>query len=349
MDAITRAIGRPLLRAPSPVRTLWTARRPIEIDERRLDPHLQHVLFVMRRGSRPIETLPLHHARRVYDGLPKLFEDGVPPGVTSSPLVLAGPTGGLAARVYRPVGVSCPPVLVYLHGGGGVLGSIRSHDGVCRRIATRARCLVVSVEYRLAPEAPFPAAVHDATAAFAQVAARAAQLGGDPTRVGVGGDSMGGNLSAVVAQQCRDQRVRAPIIQLLIYPATDGRAGTASLERLSRGFGLDAGLMRWFRATYLAGADPLHPLASPAMASDLGGLCPAIVATAGYDPLRDEGDAYAASLDGAGVPTRHLHFPGLAHTFVQMTGIVPAAALALDQIADELHAAFERARVHAQE
>lgn len=343
LDNLTLRLGRPLLRAPRPVRRLVTARRPVEVDDRRLDEHLQHVLFVMNRGSRPLEQLPLWRARQVYDGLPELFENGSPPGVTTSPLVLPGPAGGLVARVYRPIGAERPPVLLYLHGGGGVLGSLRSHDGVCRRIAARAGCLVVCVDYRLAPESPFPAALDDALAAFEGVCARAERLGADPTRVAVGGDSMGGNLSAVLAQVCRDEGRRAPTAQLLIYPATDGRAQTGSRRTLARGYGLDETLIAFFRESYLGGTDPLHPRVSPALAKDLGGLSPAIVATAGYDPFRDEGDAYAASLAAAGVATRHLQFHNLAHTFVQMTGIVPAAASALDDVSDELRRVLARA------
>ena len=321
-----------------------TARRPVEIDDRRLDEHLQHVLFVMRRGSKPIEQLPLWRARQIYDALPELFEDRPPPGVTTSPLVLAGPTGGLVARVYRPAGAERPPVLMYLHGGGGVLGSLRSHDGVCRRIAARSGCLVVAVDYRLAPEAPFPAALDDALAAFEGVCDVAERIGGDPTRVAVGGDSMGGNLTAVLSQVCRDEGRRAPTVQMLIYPATDGRAETGSRRKLARGYGLDATLIEFFRDSYLGDTDPLHPRVSPGLAKDLGGLAPAIVATAGYDPFRDEGNAYASALARAGVPTRHLEFHELAHTFVQMTGIVPAAAAALDEVSDVLRRELERAK-----
>jgi acetyl esterase len=336
-------LGRPLLRGPSPLRRLVTARRPVVIDDGRLDPHLQHALFVMNRGSRPLHRMSLRRARALYDRMPLMFEDDPPPGVSGSELRLSGPAGPLPARVYRPGGLRRPPVLVYFHGGGGVVGSLDSHDGVCRRIAARAGCIVVHVAYRLAPEHPFPAAVHDAIEAFFEVTELAERLGGDPRRVGVGGDSMGGNLSAVVAQHCRDAGGRVPAVQMLVYPATDGRRQSPSLERFAEGFGLDEELQRWFRESYLAGADVFDPRVSPALAPDLGGLCPAVVATAGYDPLRDEGEAYAEALEAAGVEVRHLRFADLGHTFVQMTGVVPRAARALDEIADATRAVFERA------
>lgn len=334
------------MRAPAPVRRWVTARAPVIVGDHPLDPDVQHVLWVIARGSRPFHELGLRGARQIYDRMPLLFDDVPHEGVHREVALLPGASGALEAWVYRPAQGRDLPMLVYLHGGGGVVGSPRSHDGVCRLLAEHADCVVVSVDYRLAPEHPYPAAVLDAEAAFVAAATLAPRWDVDPTRIAIGGDSMGGNLAAVVSLRRRDARGPAPRVQLLIYPPTHAAGETGSRRQLvDGGFVLTRELMQWFRDHYIGEADPDDPSISPLLAPDLSGQCPAIVVTAGYDPLRDEGDAYAAALTAAGVPTQHLRYPTLLHSFVQMTGVVPAARAAMLEIAGALrralHAPFE--------
>ena len=227
-----------------------------------------------------------------------------------------GPHGPVPVRIYVPDAPSPRPALVLLHGGGFVFGDVETHDPTARRFCAEAGVVVASVDYRLAPEHPFPAAVDDAEAATRWTIDHATELGADPERVVVSGDSAGGNLAAVVARRLRDAGGPPLAGQLLIYPTTDMRPGDhhPSKRELAEGYGLDAAEMAWFGERYLNGeADTEHPDASPLLASDLSGLPPAFVLTAEYDPLRDEGDAYAARLAEAGVPVEHVRLAGTIH------------------------------------
>ena len=236
---------------------------------------------------------------------------------------------GRPARLYRPAADGPVPTLVYLHGGGFVIGDLDTHDQTCRVLCRRADLAVLSVDYRLAPEHPFPAAVEDALAAVTWAADHLADLGGGE-RLGVGGDSAGGNLAAVAAQTLRD-RVHA---QVLVYPATHMAGDYPSRVENAEGYFLDMATMEWFAAHYLGeGADLADPQHSPLL-GDLAGLPPALVVTAEYDPLRDEGEAYAAALADAGVPVDLVRFDGLVHGFIDMGPMSPAAAAALDDVAD---------------
>ncbi len=240
-------------------------------------------------------------------------------------LELPGPAGPLPARLYVPAGLpggEPAPLLVYYHGGGWVVGDLDTHDGVCRFLAAAAGVAVLSVDYRLAPEHPFPAAVEDSLAAFAWAAENAASLGADPARIAVGGDSAGGNLSASVSLLARAAGGPTPAMQLLIYPVTDALGGQRSRELFAEGFLLTRGDMDYFEAHYLPpGADPADPRVSVLQAPDLSGLPPAYVATAGFDPLRDEGEAYALRLREAGVPVALRRHPGLIHSFANETAV----------------------------
>lgn len=253
-------------------------------------------------------------------------------------LEAGGAAGPIAVRLYEPHSAPRePPVLVYFHGGGWVVGSLDTHDGLCRVLADEAGLAVLSVDYRLAPEHPFPAAVDDAMCAYEWVLDNARRLGVDGARVAVGGDSAGGTLSAVVAQQARSRRLAMPRFQLLIYPATDLRRLTASNRTLAEGYLLTGSLMDWFLGHYLAdAADKTDPRASPLLADDLGGLPEAYVVTAGFDPLRDEGRAYADRLRQAGVRTRYVCQAGLVHGFANMTYGIPAARRAVSDAAGAL-------------
>ena len=246
---------------------------------------------------------------------------------------LPGRRGNIPARFYHPAAHGPRPVLVYYHGGGFVLGDLEAYDAVCRGLCDRTGALVISVDYRLAPEHPFPAAVDDAVDAYKWVRVHAPELGADPDRVAVGGDSAGGNLAAVVSQVARDEGLPLPRFQLLIYPATDMRRQTASHANLSEGYFLTRADMDWFLGSYLPGPEALtDPRASPLLAKDLSGLPPAHVVTAGFDPLRDEGRAYAEALGAAGVTVTHAHHPGLIDGFASMGGVLRAAAEAVDRL-----------------
>lgn len=254
-----------------------------------------------------------------------------------------GPAGRLPLRVYRPRETGDRlPVLVYYHGGGFVLGSLDSHDGVCRRLARGADCIVVAVNYRLGPEHRFPAAIEDGAAAFEWIADNAADLGGDPARVAVGGDSAGGCLAAVLCHRQRDAAGPQPALQLLIYPVTDQSRSMESHGLFDHGYYLDKPLKDWFVDNYLHGPEQERdPRASPLFAERFDGLAPAVIASAGFDPLRDEDEAYAERLRGAGVAVTELYEPALVHGFLNMPGLREPGA-AIGRIAAGL-----RARLHA--
>ncbi len=247
-------------------------------------------------------------------------EDVVPVGSVEDATV-----AGLEARVYRREGEGPWPTMLYLHGGGFVIGDLDTHDQICRRICAGASCVVVSVAYRLAPEAPFPAAVEDASAAVRWVSERLADLGGNDL-LAVGGDSAGGNLAAVVAQQHRDL-VGA---QVLIYPATHPLGDYGSRADNAEGYLLEVATMEWF-FTHYGPTDPDDPRVAPLL-GDVTGVAPAVVVTAEYDPLRDEGEAYADTLEAAGVPVDRTRYDGLVHGFIDMATMSPAAGAALDDL-----------------
>ncbi len=252
-----------------------------------------------------------------------------------------GPDGPIPVRVYTPPGDGPHPALVYFHGGGWVLCGLDTHDATCRELAVGAGCVVVSVDYRLAPEAKFPAALEDCYAATVWTLEQADRLGIDPRRVAVGGDSAGGNLAAVVSLLCRDRKGPELVHQLLIYPVTNHAFDTPSYQENGKGYFLSADMMRWFWHHYLPDeAEGANPLASPLRAGDLRGLPSATVLTAEYDPLRDEGRAYAERLEAAGVATRHTSYPGVFHGFFAMTNEIPRARAALDETCRALREAF---------
>lgn len=242
-----------------------------------------------------------------------------------------GPAGEIPVRVYRPEAAGPVPTIVFFHGGGWVVGDLDTHDNMARTLCRDCSAVVVSVDYRLAPEAPFPAAVEDALAATRFVLEHAEKLGGD-ARVAVAGDSAGANQAAVVAQQLRDEGAPALAGQLLVYPATDVTGDHPSRLENAEGYLLDLATMAWFLGHYAADAG-LHedPRLSPLRHQDLAGLPPAVVVTAEYDPLRDEGQAYAAALTRAGVPTDVRCFEGLIHGFFDMGTFSRGAQAAIEE------------------
>ncbi|MFI6781244.1 alpha/beta hydrolase [Micromonospora sp. NPDC050276] len=271
-------------------------------------------------GTPPLYAQTLGQARAADLAAIRAGSGAVEPVTEVRDERIPGPGGELPLRVYRPAGSGPLPTLLYFFGGGWTLGSIETADGICRRLANAVPCQVITVGYRLAPEHPFPAAVHDCHAAASWIARHADRLGVDPTRLAVGGDSAGGNLAAAVTLLCRTDGP-ALTAQLLVYPNTDqsgesdGPSGDDDPALFNRRS------VAWYRTHYLA--DPAHardPLASPLLADDLSGLPPALVVTAELDPLCAEGQRYAERLRDAGVPTRLEHYPGMIHGFFAMPG-----------------------------
>jgi acetyl esterase len=251
-------------------------------------------------------------------------------------------TGGeIMVRVYRPAGVSPHPVLVFYHGGGWVIGDLYTHDGICRSIVNAAGCAVAAVDYRLAPEFKYPTPVEDSYAGLLWVVANATRLGLDPARVAVGGDSAGGNLAAVMALLARDRRGPRLLLQVLVYPVTNHDFGTVSYRENATGYVLGTEDMRWFWRHYLAREEQgREPQASPLLAKSLANLPPALVITAGCDPLRDEGEAYAGRLRDAGVAVTLTQYPGMFHGFLRMTRILDQSRVLLDEMAAALRKAL---------
>ena len=305
-----------------------------------LDPEAKMLLEQLTTVVKPFEELSVEEARAAIVTLSAAAGEGEPVARVEN-RTLPGPRGEIPVRVYTPEGRAPFPVLVYFHGGGWVIGNLETHDGLCRHLANAAHCVVVSVDYRLAPEHPFPASGEDAYAATRWVAGNAAALGGDAKRIAVGGDSAGGNLSAVVSLMARDRGGPPIVFQLLVYPATDLPSANMSYRENGEGYFLTAKSMHWFFAHYCgANPDASDPYLCPLRAKNLGGLPPALVVTAGFDPLRDEGEAYAAGLREAGVRTKLTRYPGMIHGFFGMGPLLTQARAATKEAADALRSAF---------
>jgi acetyl esterase len=298
-----------------------------------LDPQIAGLLEFLAAAGTPMHEGTPAQARAAFRAL---AVDARPAGSvvqvgSVSEVVVPGPAGDLAGRVYRPESSDPAPTVVLFHGGGWVIGDLDTHDSMARSICRDCEAVVLSVDYRLAPEAPFPAAVEDALAATRWAGSHLPELGGSDV-LAVAGDSAGGNLAAVVAQQLRDTDGPALAAQLLVYPATDVLGDYASRLDNGEGYFLDLPTMAWFMEHYAA--DPVHhddPRLSPLRASSLEGLPPAVVVTAEYDPLRDEGEAYAAALSSAGVAVELRRFDGMIHGFFDMGPHSAAAQAAVDE------------------
>lgn len=304
--------------------------------DNRLDPEIRAILEQKAAASAPpLESLPLADARQAsIDGLAPW--KGEPEPVDSIEDVrLHEPGGSFPIRIYSPERTKPSPALVYFHGGGWVLGDLETHDVICRALACRSRAVVVAVDYRLAPEHQFPAAVIDCYAATKWVSDHADRLGIDPRRIAVGGDSAGGNLAAVVSLQSRDEAGPHIALQVLVYPSTDlSSFDTPSCREFGEGYWLNLSLMEWFREQYLARPEDARCVhASPLLAPNLQGLPPALVITAECDPLRDEGEAYAKRLREAGVPVRQTRYAGMIHPFFAMSGGIAQAREAIAEVA----------------
>jgi acetyl esterase/lipase len=322
------------------------AGRPVVIDGQQLETEIQLLLKLTALSPEPeLTTLSPSESRVELHRLALALEGPkVPVGRVES-LEVPGPAGPIGARLYVPEGELPPlPMLVYLHGGGWVRGDLDTHDNNCRFLAREAGVLVLSVDYRLAPEHPFPAAVEDSLAAFRWAHENAADLDGDAAAIAVGGDSAGGNLTAVVGQLTAADGGPVPAFLLVIYPATDFSEKRRSVKLFSEGFLLTESDMDWYTAHYLADEQAaLDPRASPLLAEDLSGVPPAYVVTAGFDPLRDEGEAYALRLREAGVPVALRRHRGLVHGFANMTGVGRTGRGAMLEAAGALRVGVSRA------
>ncbi len=349
------------LARPELVLRLLGGAEPVTVDGRVLDRGVQALLALAgraearRSGSGSFEPVAMRRemtalARAAMPVRTDVHATGrIVPAADGSPAI--------PVRVYRRFGTGFgrshtrrprPPAIVYYHGGGWVLGDLDSHDAVCRLVAAVSGCIVVAVDYRLAPEHPFPAAVEDAFAAYRWVHAHADELGSEPGQVAVMGDSAGGNLAAVVSLETRGNQapdVGPPIAQALLYPVTDARYATGSFSSMAEGFYLTRELMEFFRACYLPeGADPASPRVSPLLAEDLRGLPPALVVTAGFDPLRDEGASYAEALAAAGVETEYRCYDDQVHGFISM-GVVPDTLALATEVAEAAGRLVRRAAI----
>jgi len=334
-ERVEGLVAQGVLRLPVPV-LRWLAGRPISIDGQTLDPEVQLLLRLLAvAGGPPLEALTPVEARESVRSTTRGLGGAKLPMAQVEPRSVPGRAGGIRARLYRPLGWTGPrPLVVYYHGGGWVVGDLDTHDEPCRFLATHAGVNVLAVDYRLAPEDRFPAAVDDAVAAFRFAVEQADGLGSAGQPVGVAGDSAGGNLSAVVSHRTLRDGGPAPAFQLLIYPVTDLSKKHESYRLFSEGFFLTEKTMDWYRAHYLPDASvALDPAVSPLLAEDLSGLAPAHVVTAGFDPLRDEGEAYARRLEAAGVAVSLRRYPGLVHGFVNATSLGTSARCAMEEIA----------------
>ncbi len=301
--------------------------------------------LLVERKVVPTHLLPVEDARAAYRDRRSLTQPEAPEVAEVRDLSAEGPHGAIPLRLYRSLGsdgARALPALVYFHGGGWVIGDLDTHDTLCRELANLSGCAVVAVDYRMAPEHRFPAAVDDVLAATRWVREQAALLRIDPERMAVGGDSAGGNLAAVVAIAARDAGDLPLAFQLLIYPITDARCAHPSYARNGQGYGLTSDSMRYFHDHYIV--DRLHDLdwrASPLLREQLAGLPPALVLTAGYDPLHDEGLDYARALTAAGVQATYACFERQIHGFVLMGRLLDEAHAAVSLCAAELRRALK--------
>ena len=345
-DRVAARLAQLLGRLPPTVQRALAGGRPVVLDGQTLLPEMQLVLAALKlqRVPRFCDQSPVEGRRRMRREA-VVYAGRLAPVAAARPLTVDGAAGPLEARHYVPLEVDArAPLLVYFHGGGFVLGDLDSHDAPCRLLCHEARAHVLSVAYRLAPEHKAPAAVEDALAAFGWACAHAASLGADPARVAVGGDSAGGNLAAVVSQAAASSGGLRPALQLLLYPALDRAHPYGSIDLFADGFLLTRADIDYFDAHY-RGATGIaidDPRVSPLCAPSLEGVAPALIVTAGFDPLRDEAEAYAARLEKAGVPTVLRRERGLIHGFANLIGVSPASQAALASAARRARALLER-------
>lgn len=341
--AVQKFILKTILSLPSPILRALSGGGVVYRGGRTLDPRFQ--FFAHAAKAMPsITTLPPDVAREASaKGL--VAVSGPPePGVRTENLSIDGPGGPLPLRAYRPADQdSSAPLIVFAHFGGGVIGDLETCHAFCGILARITRTAVLSVDYRLAPDHRFPAGLDDVLAAYRWGRDNAARFGALPGTAAIGGDSMGGNFAAILAQEMKRTGEPQPALQLLIYPAVDVASETASMSTYADAYPLSRPIMDWFMGHYMGpDANPADPRLSPNKSDDLTGLAPAVVITAGFDPLVDQGEAYAKRLQAAGVPVTYRCYDSLAHGFTAFTGAVPAADTACREVARLVREAFDQ-------
>lgn len=324
-----------MMRLPAGLLVKLSGGEPLTIEGRTLEPQLQAAAWGGRKAP-PLSSLPAETVQQATKEQIALMAAKPEPGVRFEDITIPGKGGHeIPARAYRPEGQDPDaPLMVYYHMGGGVILDIEACHAFCSIIAAVAKCAVVSVDYRLAPQHKFPAGIEDCITAYEWALRKAGTLGAPEGVAAVGGDSMGGNFSAIIAQEMMREHKPLPALQLLIYPAIDMAEETPSRTAFGETFSLSTDTMNWFMDQYLPdGFDRADVMLSPGQSGDLSGLPPAIVVTAGHDPLVDEGDAYAARLEAAGVDVIHKRYDNLAHAFTAFTDFSPGSRAACLEIA----------------
>lgn len=341
-SGIRKVVLKALLSLPPPILRLLSGGSAVYQGGRTLDPRFQF-LAAGARSMPAMSSLSAPEARAASAGGLAMMAGKLEPQVRFESLTLPGAEGDIAARAYRPADQDPEaPLLVFAHFGGGVIGDLDTCHAFCGILARHARCAVLSVDYRLAPEHRFPAGLEDMLAAWRWARDNSARFGAPDGRLAIGGDSMGGNFAAILAQEMKKTGEPQPALQLLIYPAVDVASETQSMTTYADAYPLSRDTMTWFMGHYMGpDDDPADPRLSPLRSPDLSGLAPAIVVTAGFDPLVDQGEAYARRLKAAGVPVVYRCYDALAHGFTAFTGAIPAADVACREIAGLVRQGFE--------
>jgi acetyl esterase/lipase len=342
--SLQQTITRLIMKLPGGILVKMAGGKPLTIRGRTLEPQLQLVMW-NGRNAPPLSSLPAETVQAVTKETLAAIQAPVEPGVRTEDLTIPGPDRNeIPARIYRPDGQDPKaPLMVYFHMGGGVIGDLETCHAWCSILAAQVKCPVLSVDYRLAPPHKFPAGIDDCIAAYEWGMRNAAKFGAPEGMAAVGGDSMGGNFSAIIAQEMQREDKPLPVMQLLIYPAVDIVEDFPSRTEFGNTFSLSTDTMDWFMDQYLPeGFNRADPMLSPGQTGHLDGLPPAVVITAGHDPLCDEGDDYAKRLKDAGVPVTHKRYDSLPHAFTAFTLISPGSRKACLEIADMVRAVYDK-------
>ncbi len=342
MADVQKLILKTILSLPTPILRAMSGGGVVWRGGRTLDPRFQFFAHAARKLP-SITTLSPEEARAVSARALTAVSGPLEPGVRTEALSIDGPAGAIPLRAYRPEDQDpSAPIMVFAHFGGGVIGDLETCNAFCSIIARRARCAVISVDYRLAPDHRFPTGLEDVLAAYRWALDNADRFGAPTGVAAIGGDSMGGNFAAIIAQDMKRAGEPQPALQLLIYPAVDVASETQSMTTYADAYPLSRPIMDWFMGHYIGpDASPADPRLSPNVTQDLSGLAPAVVVTAGFDPLVDQGEAYAKALKASNVPTVYRCYDSLAHGFTAFTGAVPAADAACREIADLVREAYD--------
>lgn len=341
--AAERLVWKSLFSLPTPMLRLLSGGGVVYQGGRTLDARFQFIANAARRMAQPLTPVTPEMARTGSAQALAGVAGKPEPGVASEDLAIEGPRGPIPLRAYRPKDQHVTaPVMVFAHFGGGVVGDLATSEVFCTILASIVRCAVVSVDYRLAPEHRFPAGLEDVLAAYRWVRDHADRFGAPVGEAMIGGDSMGGNFAAVIPQELKRADEPQPALQLMIYPAVDMASETQSMTTYADAYPMSRSMMEWFAGHYMGpDADPADPRLSPIKTADLSGLAPAVVITAGFDPLVDQGQAYARRLRDAGVPTFYRCYDALPHAFTAFTGAIPAADTACREIAGLVRESLE--------